>query len=147
MSGYNSRGEHQTREELIVNVVVSSRHMEVTPAMKQFAEEKSQKLLKYYDRIQEIEVVFDNANAQMSCEILVNVEHKKEFVATHIGTDRRDRSGPISAKHVGKRRFDPRYLHKSAFTFKRIPRAYAGSFNPNQNLVRIDLRDRYVLYF
>jgi putative sigma-54 modulation protein len=61
--------------------------MEVTPAMKQHAEEKANKLLKYFDRIQEIEVIFDNANSQMTCEILVNAERKKEFVAHHSDPD------------------------------------------------------------
>ena len=40
-------------------VTVSSRHMEVTPPLKIYAEQKASKLTKYYDRIQEIEVVFD----------------------------------------------------------------------------------------
>ena len=70
-----------------MNVVISSRHMDVTPAMKAHAEEKANKLLKYFDRIQEIEVIFDNDNNQMSCEILVNAEHKKEFVAHHKDPD------------------------------------------------------------
>ena len=33
--------------------------MDVTPALKAYAEEKANKLTKYYDRIQEIEVIFD----------------------------------------------------------------------------------------
>ena len=35
-------------------VTVSARHMDVTPALKQYAEEKANKLTKYYDRIQEM---------------------------------------------------------------------------------------------
>jgi len=42
-----------------VIVTISSRHMDVTPAMKTFAEQKANKLIKYYDLIQEIEVIFD----------------------------------------------------------------------------------------
>ena len=40
-------------------VTVASRHMDVTPALKAFAEQKANKLLKYYDRIQEIELAAD----------------------------------------------------------------------------------------
>ena len=36
-------------------VTVSSRHMEVTEPLKAYAENKANKLSKYYDRIQEIE--------------------------------------------------------------------------------------------
>ena len=70
-----------------MNVVVSSRHMEVTPALKTFAEQKANKLTKYYDRIQEIEVVLDADKDQgkdhTSVEIIVNAEHKNMFVAHH----------------------------------------------------------------
>ena len=70
-----------------MNVVVSSRHMTVTPALKTFAEEKVGKLTKYYDRIQEIEVILD-ANKELgkdhtSVEVIVNAEHKNMFVAHH----------------------------------------------------------------
>ena len=64
-------------------VTVSSRHMDVTPALKTYAEQKANKLLKYYDRIQEIEVVFDAGKDKTSVEMIVNAEHKNMFVAHH----------------------------------------------------------------
>ena len=70
------------REESSVNVVVSSRHMELTPPIKDYAEQKANKLTKYYDRIQEIEVIFGangiahGANKHtMKVEMIVNAEH------------------------------------------------------------------------
>lgn len=66
-----------------MNVVVSSRHMDVTEAMKQYAEQKATKLLKYYDRIQEIEVVFDLSKDRTRVEMIVNAEHKNTFIAHH----------------------------------------------------------------
>ncbi len=69
-------------------VTVSSRHMDVSAALKSYAEEKAGKLLRYYDLIQEIEVVFDAANkGSMQVEMMVNAEHKRMFIATHEGTD------------------------------------------------------------
>ena len=62
-------------------VTVSSRHMEVSPALKAFAEQKAMKLTKYYDRIQEIEVIFDNARQAMRVEIIVTAEHHDMFIA------------------------------------------------------------------
>ena len=64
-------------------VTVTSRHMDVSPALRTYAEQKSDKLNKYYDRIQEIEVVFDTGKDSMSVEFIVNAEHKNMFVARH----------------------------------------------------------------
>jgi len=70
-----------------VVVTVSSRHMEVSPALKTYAEQKAGKLTKYYDRIQEIEVVFDNAKEAMHLEMIVNAEHKNMFIVHHNDAD------------------------------------------------------------
>ena len=64
-------------------VTVASRHMEVTPALKTYAEQKTAKLHKYYDRIQEIEIVFDSGKSQTLVEMIVNAEHKNMFIARH----------------------------------------------------------------
>ena len=66
-----------------VIVTVSSRHMDVTPALKSFAEQKAQKLTKYYDRIQEIEVIMDANKDGTNVEMIVNAEHNAMFIAHH----------------------------------------------------------------
>ena len=68
-------------------VTVSSRHMEVTPPLKQYAEQKAGKLTKYYDRIQEVEVVIDNGKDATRVEMIVNAEHKNMFIAHHSDGD------------------------------------------------------------
>jgi len=59
--------------------------MDVSPALKSYAEQKANKLHKYYDRIQEIEVIFDAQKAsgkeQARVEIIVNGEQKNMFIA------------------------------------------------------------------
>jgi len=62
--------------------------MDVTPAMKSYAEQKAAKLTKYYDRIQEIEIVFDAGKEKTSkqkvrVEMIVNAEHRNMFIAHH----------------------------------------------------------------
>jgi putative sigma-54 modulation protein len=57
--------------------------MEVTQALKTYAEQKSNKLTKYYDRIQEIEVIFDAGKDKTSVEMIVNAEHRNMFLAHH----------------------------------------------------------------
>jgi putative sigma-54 modulation protein len=71
----------QLKEDAVV-VTVSSRHMDVTGPLKTFAEQKANKLVKYYDRIQEIEVVLDNSKGdKTNVEMIVNAEHKNMFIA------------------------------------------------------------------
>lgn len=61
--------------------------MDVTPALKTFAEQKAGKLTKYYDRIQEIEVVLtadhEKGKDHTEVEVIVNAEHRNMFVAKH----------------------------------------------------------------
>jgi putative sigma-54 modulation protein len=64
-------------------VTVSSRHMDVSQSLKTYAEQKAGKLLKYYDRIQEIEVVFDAGKDTTKVEMIVNAEHRNMFIASH----------------------------------------------------------------
>ncbi|MGD0540943.1 MAG: ribosome-associated translation inhibitor RaiA [Tepidisphaeraceae bacterium] len=78
-------GSQLTEVRLIVTI--SSRHMEVTAALKAYAEQKTAKLTRYYDRIQEIEVVFDNARESMRVEMIVNAEHRNMFIAHHAAED------------------------------------------------------------
>ncbi|MBV8780632.1 MAG: ribosome-associated translation inhibitor RaiA [Phycisphaerae bacterium] len=75
-----------------MNVLVSSRHMELTPPIKTYAEQKANKLGKYYDRIRDIEVIFDadggakgEAKDHTIVEMIVNAEHHLTFVARHEG--------------------------------------------------------------
>lgn len=64
-------------------VTISGRHMEVTEALKQYAEQKANKLSKYYDLIQEIEVIMDAHKDSTRVEIIVNAEHNGMFIAHH----------------------------------------------------------------
>ena len=64
-------------------VTVSSRHMDVTEPLKNYAEQKAGKLIKYYDRIQEVEVILDNGKDTKRVEMIVNAEHKNTFIAHH----------------------------------------------------------------
>ena len=66
-----------------MQVTVTSRHMDVSPALKTYAEEKASKLVKYYDGIVDIEVVFDAGKDSTAVEFIINAEHKHTFLAHH----------------------------------------------------------------
>ena len=64
-------------------VTISGRHMEVTEALKNYSEQKANKLSKYFDRIQEIEVILDANKDGTRVEMIVNAEHNAMFIAHH----------------------------------------------------------------
>ena len=66
---------------------ISGRHVEITPAIREFAQKKTDKLHRYYDRIQEITVVVDKRDNHFDVEILVEIEHHDPVVARHTGDD------------------------------------------------------------
>jgi len=66
-----------------VTITVSGRHMEVTPALKDYAEQKATKLGKYYDLIHEIEVIFNAVKDSIEVEMIIHAEHKNTFIARH----------------------------------------------------------------
>lgn len=64
-----------------MTITVSGRHMDVTPALKTFAEDKANKLTRYYDKIKKIEVIIDAQKEGANVEIIVNADHNDVFVA------------------------------------------------------------------
>ena len=66
-----------------MTITVSGRHMEVTPALKSYADQKAAKLEKYYDLIREIEVIFDAQKDSTAVEMIVHAEHRNTFIAKH----------------------------------------------------------------
>jgi putative sigma-54 modulation protein len=70
-----------------VTITVSGRHMEVTTALKSYADQKAGKLGKYYDLIREIEVIFDAGKDATAVEMIVHAEHKNTFIAKHSDGD------------------------------------------------------------
>ena len=67
---------------------ISAKHLEVTEALKKHAEEKTSKLSKYYNSINQIEVIIDgNQGGKTSVEVIARAEHSKVFVGTETGED------------------------------------------------------------
>ncbi len=67
---------------------ISGKHIEITQALKQYAEEKTSKLPKYYNNINQVEVIIDGSgkdNPQV--EIIARAEHSKIFIANESGKD------------------------------------------------------------
>ncbi len=66
---------------------ISARHFEVTPAIREYAQKKTARLHRHYDRIQEIQAVIDRPDREFHVEIIVNVEHHEPFIARQHAED------------------------------------------------------------
>ena len=67
---------------------ITGKHIEITDANRDHAEEKTAKLPKYYDSVTRVEVIIDGSEGgKMSAEIIARGEHNKVFVVTEIGDD------------------------------------------------------------
>lgn len=63
-----------------VDVRITGRHMSVTNAMKEYAAEKSQRLERYYDQIQDVEIVIDNEGDRRLVEMIIHARRGGRFV-------------------------------------------------------------------
>ena len=67
---------------------ITGKHIEITEAVKNHAEEKTAKLPKYYDSINKVEVIIDGSEGgNISVEVIARGEHNKFFVVTETGDD------------------------------------------------------------
>ena len=67
---------------------ISGKHIEITEAIKKHAEEKTSRLPKYYNSINQVEVIIDaGPGDNTSVEIIVRAEHSNTFVVTEVCED------------------------------------------------------------
>ena len=65
-----------------MQITVSGRHMKISDSLKQYCEEKGERLIRFFDRIQSIEVILDGNNGQHFVEMIVHSEGAQPFVAS-----------------------------------------------------------------
>ncbi len=67
---------------------ITGKHIEITEAIRSYAEDKTSKLPRFYDSINQIEVIIDGStDGSMSVEIIARAEHSNLFVVTEKGYD------------------------------------------------------------
>ena len=66
---------------------VTGRHVDITDAIRDYAEKKTARLSRYYDRIQAIDVVIDQRDRVFSVELVVDIEHADDIRAKVEGED------------------------------------------------------------
>ncbi len=70
-----------------MQVAITCRHGSLHAETRDHVAQKAEKLLTYFDRITAIQVTFDFSNGAALAEILVDAEHKHNFVATETATE------------------------------------------------------------
>jgi len=67
---------------------ITGKHIEITEAIRSHAEEKTSKLPKYYNSINQVEVIIDGKPGGNICvEIIARGEHSNAFIVTETGED------------------------------------------------------------
>ena len=70
-----------------VQITISGRHVELPEEIKEYARKKAEKLLKFYDRIQAIEILWDVEGDQFAIEMIVTAGARNTFISRDIGPD------------------------------------------------------------
>ena len=66
---------------------ITGRHFEITDRIRAHAEEKTEKLPKYYNSINQIEVIIEGNGVDQGVEIIARAEHSNVFIAKESGDD------------------------------------------------------------
>ncbi len=65
---------------------ISGKHIDITEAIKSYAQEKTSRLPRYYNGINQVEVIIDGSEGgKTSVEIIARGEHSRVFVGTESG--------------------------------------------------------------
>jgi len=70
-----------------MEIKISSKHMELTPSIEEYATKKMDKFHRFFDQILQVEMIIDKAKNGYSLEIITDVTHHEPFVATSIHED------------------------------------------------------------
>jgi len=71
-----------------VQIEVTSRHGTVSDDVRRYIVQKSEKILTFFERVTAIQVTVDFENTHLiKVEMLVDAEHKHDFVANDVGQD------------------------------------------------------------
>ena len=66
---------------------ISSKHMDLTPSIEEYATRKLEKFPRFFDRIHQVEMVIDKAKNGYTLEIITDVAHHEPFIATSENED------------------------------------------------------------
>ena len=70
-----------------MDVTITARHLEVTDAIRSYAEKKVEKLENHHSRIVSVEVILEESQNGFTSELIVKESHSQKFAVHETGTD------------------------------------------------------------
>jgi len=70
-----------------VQVAITCRHGDIPDDLREYITQKAEKLPNYFERVTAINVTLDFEGDRVTSEIIVDAEHKHDFVAKDTGDD------------------------------------------------------------
>lgn len=70
-----------------MQIQLTGRHVDLTDDVREYINEKANRLPRFYDRIHEIEVILDHESELFTAEMIVRADRKHTFVARETGAD------------------------------------------------------------
>ncbi|MCA9078816.1 MAG: ribosome-associated translation inhibitor RaiA [Planctomycetaceae bacterium] len=70
-----------------MQVAITCRHGDIPDDVREYITQKVEKLLNYFERVTAINVTLDFEGGRVTSEIIVDTEHKHDFVASNTGDD------------------------------------------------------------
>ena len=96
-----------------MQITLTNRHGSIPDSMETYAREKAERLTKYFDRIEAIELIFDHTKSLHDVEIIISIEQTSDIIAQASNEDLRtaidqclDRANRQVSDHKSKLRDD-----------------------------------------
>ncbi len=70
-----------------MQVILTARHVQLTDEFKEYLTDKVSKLVRFYDRIIEIDAIVDLVSGMHEVELIVRADHKNRFVGKERHSD------------------------------------------------------------
>jgi putative sigma-54 modulation protein len=68
-------------------ITITGKHVEITPAIRERAEEKAGKLPRFFDNLTQVEIIIESTGGGHSVELVAHAERFSPLVAREIGQD------------------------------------------------------------
>jgi|TARA_B100000959_G_scaffold248614_1_gene275672 putative sigma-54 modulation protein len=70
-----------------MRINVSSKNLDMTPPIEEYAQAKAEKLMRFYNRIEQIDVKIEKTTHGFTVELITDVEHHDNIVSTSEDND------------------------------------------------------------
>lgn len=70
-----------------MEILITGRHVDVPEELRAHVRDRATKLQRFYDRVHDVEVVFDHESEQFTAELIVRLDRKHTMVTSDAGPD------------------------------------------------------------